>query len=122
MWRYKILTVFGVNILASEGKEWKKYRKIAAPAFSEVCPDRRQSPNPDSHCQKNIKLVWDETIRIMMDMFDNVWGDRSEVVVNHCVDITLPVRVLWLIFCSCPNIFTRLRSSSLVSQVIYATF
>jgi hypothetical protein len=34
------------------------------------------------------------TIRIMMDMFDNVWGDRSEVVVDHCVDITLQVRVL----------------------------
>ena len=30
----------------------------------------------------------------MMDMFDNVWGDRSEIVVDHCVDITLPVRLL----------------------------
>ncbi len=26
-----------------------------------------------------------------MDLFDNVWGDRSEVVVDHCVDIALPV-------------------------------
>jgi hypothetical protein len=31
----------------------------------------------------------------MMDLFDNVWGDRSEVVVDHCVDLTLPVRSLW---------------------------
>jgi len=31
-----------------------------------------------------------------MDLFDNVWGDRSEVVVDHCVDVTLPVRSLWL--------------------------
>ncbi|KAH9998670.1 cytochrome P450 [Russula vinacea] len=73
--RYKIVAVFGANIVASEGEEWKKYRKIAAPAFSE----------------KNNKLVWDETIRIMMDLFDNVWGDRSEVVVDHCVDVTLPI-------------------------------
>ncbi|KAH9998677.1 cytochrome P450 [Russula vinacea] len=73
--RYRVLTVFGANIVASEGEEWKKYRKIAAPAFSE----------------KNNKLVWDETIRIMTDLFDNVWGDRSEVVVDHCVDITLPI-------------------------------
>ena len=27
-----------------------------------------------------------------MDLFDNVWGDRSEVVVDHCLDVTLPVR------------------------------
>jgi hypothetical protein len=88
------LAIFGANIVASEGDEWKKYRKIVAPAFSEVSPDRRSSSNPKSHFQKNNNLVWDETIRIMMDMFDNVWGDRSEVVVDHCVDIALPVRVL----------------------------
>jgi cytochrome P450 len=33
---YDALSVFGINIVASEGEEWKKYRKIAAPAFSEV--------------------------------------------------------------------------------------
>ena len=33
---YAALTIFGTNIVASEGEEWKKYRKIAAPAFSEV--------------------------------------------------------------------------------------
>ena len=27
-----------------------------------------------------------------MDLFDHVWGDRSEVAVDHCVDVTLPVR------------------------------
>ncbi|KAN0113944.1 Cytochrome P450 [Russula decolorans] len=75
VFRYKVISVFGSNIVASEGAMWKKYRKIAAPAFSE----------------KNNKLVWDETIRIMMDLFDNVWGDRSEVVVDHCVDLTLPI-------------------------------
>ena len=80
--------------MASEGEEWKKYRKIAAPAFSEVCPERYSSSFYEYPCQKNNKLVWDETIKIMMDMFDNVWGDRSEIVVDHCVDITLPVRLL----------------------------
>ena len=33
---YKPLSVFGINIVASEGEEWKKFRKIAAPTFSEV--------------------------------------------------------------------------------------
>jgi hypothetical protein len=44
----------------------------------------------DDH-QRNNKLVWDETTRIMMDLFDNVWGNRSEIVVDHCLHITLPV-------------------------------
>jgi hypothetical protein len=85
--------------VASEGEEWKKYRKIAAPAFSEVRSDSREPfvPNTEQGFQKNNKLVWDETIRIVIDLFDNVWSDRSEVVVDHCVDITLPVRFLWLI-------------------------
>ncbi|KAH9998678.1 cytochrome P450 [Russula vinacea] len=75
LYRYEALTVFGGNIVASEGEQWKKYRKIVAPAFSE----------------KNTRLVWDETIRIMIDLFENVWGDKSEVVVDHCVDIALPI-------------------------------
>ena len=33
--------------------------------------------------QRNNRLVWDETIWIMMDMFNNVWGDKYEVVVDH---------------------------------------
>jgi cytochrome P450 len=91
------VTVFRANIVASEGEEWKKYRKIAAPAFSEVRSDSREPfvPNAEQGFQKNNKLVWDENIRIVMDLFDR--GDRSEVVVDHCVDITLPVRLLWLI-------------------------
>ncbi|KAN0118934.1 Cytochrome P450 [Russula decolorans] len=72
---YATLSVFGINIVASEGEDWKKFRKIVAPAFSE----------------RNNALVWDETVQIMNDLFDNVWGDRSEVVVDHCVDITLPI-------------------------------
>jgi len=72
---YTALSVFGRNVVASEGEEWKRYRTITAPAFSE----------------RNTRLVWDETIRIMFDLFDNVWGDSPEVVLDHCVDITLPI-------------------------------
>jgi hypothetical protein len=105
--------------VASEGEEWKKYRKIAAPAFSEVCRERCSSPDPEYLRQKNTRLVWDETIRIMMDLFENVWGDRSEVVVDHCVDITLPVCSLWHRSYSYPNT-ARLPSSSSASQVVNA--
>ena len=33
---YGILKFFGNNIVTTEFDEWKRYRKIAAPAFSEV--------------------------------------------------------------------------------------
>ena len=33
---YKILLAFGPNLVASEGEEWKRQRKLVAPAFSEV--------------------------------------------------------------------------------------
>ena len=35
---YQSLSFFGHNIIVSEGEEWKKYRKISAPAFSDVSP------------------------------------------------------------------------------------
>jgi hypothetical protein len=34
--QYEVLGFFGHNIIVSEGQEWKKYRKISAPAFSDV--------------------------------------------------------------------------------------
>ena len=33
---YKILLTFGPNLVASEGDEWRRQRKLVAPAFSEV--------------------------------------------------------------------------------------
>ena len=47
IFRYQVLAVFGPNIVASVGEEWKKYRKITAPAFSEVCPEPYSSPSPE---------------------------------------------------------------------------
>jgi hypothetical protein len=108
--------------VASEGEEWKKYRKIAAPAFSEVSPELSQSRRSEYDDQRNNKLVWDETNQIMMDLFDNVWGDKAEVVVDHCLDITLPVRFLYLTPCLYPNISARLRCSSSGSQVDFLLF
>jgi hypothetical protein len=58
----------------------------------------------------------------MTDLFDNVWGNKSEIVVDHCVDITFPVRLPWLILYTWPNILNRLRSLSLASLVVYSPF
>ncbi|GJJ15068.1 hypothetical protein Clacol_009343 [Clathrus columnatus] len=72
---YAALQYFGSNILTTEGEEWKHQRKLTAPTFSE----------------KNNRLVWEETIRVIEDMF-SCWGvNNQEVPVNHCLDITLPI-------------------------------
>ncbi|KAI0631064.1 cytochrome P450 [Trametes polyzona] len=75
---YELLAVFGTNILVTEGEEWKRQRKIAAPAFSE----------------RNNKLVWDETLRILDDMFQNVWGDKDVVEIDHVMHLTVPITLL----------------------------
>ncbi|KAF8897050.1 cytochrome P450 [Gymnopilus junonius] len=72
---YRALTFYGHNIVASEGEEWKKYRKISAPAFSD----------------RNNKMVWDATVEIMKGLFSDVWTNRDVIAVDHCVDITLPI-------------------------------
>lgn len=73
--QYASLALYGPNIVASEGEQWKKYRKIAAPAFSD----------------RNNKLVWNETSRIVNGLFETVWDGRDVVTVDHCLDITLPI-------------------------------
>ncbi|KAJ3892405.1 cytochrome P450, partial [Lentinula edodes] len=78
--QYKVLSFFGDNIVASEGEDWKRYRKIAAPAFSD----------------RNNKLIWDETVRIILDLFDNVWGSQESIVIDHALSITLPIALFVL--------------------------
>jgi hypothetical protein len=46
---YKALSFYGPNILVSEHEDWKKYRKISAPGFSEVSPPCVPIPNLISH-------------------------------------------------------------------------
>ncbi|KAI0819406.1 cytochrome P450 [Trametes gibbosa] len=75
---YELLSVFGTNILVTEGDEWKRQRKIAAPAFSEG----------------NNKLVWDESLRVVEDMFQTAWEDKDVVEIDHVLDITVPITLL----------------------------
>ncbi|VDB86106.1 unnamed protein product [Peniophora sp. CBMAI 1063] len=72
---YKGFAIFGNNIIASEGDEWRKYHRISAPAFSE----------------RNIRLVWNETCTVMRGLMDDVWVNAPEVVVPHFLDISLPI-------------------------------
>lgn len=44
--------------------------------------------------KRNNKLVWDESIRIVMDMIDNVWKHADTMSFDHVIEMTLPVRVV----------------------------
>ena len=37
-------------------------------------------------------MVWDEAVRVTLDMMDNVWKNKEVVPIDHAVDITLSVR------------------------------
>lgn len=72
---YKVMfELFGENIISTEGDEWKRHRKVVAKAFSEP----------------NNKLVWQETVNIMLDLF-SMWemdGIGDEISVENVGDLT----------------------------------
>lgn len=93
---YGVLSFYGDNIVASEGEQWKKYRKICAPAFSEaswlnfgrlICLSLFQSL-----VQRNYSLVWDETVDVVRGLCDDHWEGRKVIEVDNFVDISLSVR------------------------------
>ena len=62
-------------------------------------------------------LVWDATVEIMRGLFSDVWGGRDVITVDHCVDITLPVRNLLLVICIASEMLYRSHFSLLALQV-----
>ena len=42
--------------------------------------------------QRNNKLVWDVSVDVVQGLFEDVWANQDVITVDHCVDITLPVR------------------------------
>ena len=93
---YEIVSFYGPNIVTSEGEEWKKYRKISAPAFSHVrtINVRLLFFNRRFYFfKRNNKLVWDETIKIMNGLFMEVWAGKDVISLDHTLEITLAVYV-----------------------------
>jgi cytochrome P450 len=82
--RYKIVDIFGKNILTTEGSEWRRHRKIVGPSFSE----------------KSNKLVFEESLRqaeSMLEFWISKQGNmRREVRVSEtAADLaTLNVNVI----------------------------
>ena len=71
---YETLALFGRNIVVTEHEEWRKHRKVASPAFSE----------------RNNALVFQETTRIVLDLFQ-MWkeqGNEDMVVIPDVTNVT----------------------------------
>ncbi|CAE6510176.1 unnamed protein product [Rhizoctonia solani] len=72
---YTILKAFGSNLLVVEGEEWKRQRRIAAPAFSD----------------KNNRLVWDATKEFVKRMISTWEAKRPMTVHDISEDLALPL-------------------------------
>ena len=89
---YKVLTLYGSNIVASEGEDWKKTRKVAAPAFSEVCMLLPFPPFSNNlGAKRNNRLVWDESVRVIDSLHNEVWKDQDVISIDHFAEITAQV-------------------------------
>jgi len=76
---YRVLALFGSNVLVTRGESWKKHRRISAPAFSEP----------------NNKLVWNKSVQVVDDLLRSVWANKVEVEVDNCLsELTLPLTLL----------------------------
>lgn len=92
--------MYGNNVIASEGEEWKQTKKIVAPAFSEVT--LYHSPLNQvklTFCRnsykRNNRLVWDASVRVIDGLHHEVWNNKDTISTNNFADTTLQV---W--FCS----------------------
>ncbi|KAG8847818.1 hypothetical protein FRB96_001406 [Tulasnella sp. 330] len=67
---YKILEVYGVNVISSEGSVWARHRRISSPAFSESMA----------------QLAWEQSIRVVNEMFDTDWDKRGDRILLNRVE------------------------------------
>jgi hypothetical protein len=75
---YAVLSYFGGNVVVAEGEEWRRQRRVGAPAFSKEMFTR----------------LWVDMRNILSEMvIQENWEERmakdGEVVVPHTVDLTL---------------------------------
>jgi len=82
--------MFGPNIVVSDGPLWRKFRRVAGPAFNE----------------KNNELVWDETFKIVADLVeqDPHWRGKKTVHCGQVLDVTLEAGFFFLLE-SCATCF-----------------
>lgn len=68
---YRAVSIYGMNVVTSEGEEWRHHRRLTSPAFSE----------------HNNQLVWRETINRTQAMLASLLGRyTTSKTVDHLAD------------------------------------
>ncbi|KAJ7145784.1 cytochrome P450 [Mycena epipterygia] len=76
--------LWGRNLLAENGAEWSRHRRIMGPAF-----------NPGVYAQ-----VWDETVNVYQEMMQaEGWTERSDLTLHAINDITTKVALIIISRC-----------------------
>lgn len=70
---YKVLSIFGENIVTTEDLMWKRHRKIVSIGFSE----------------RNNKLIFSQSIKYVSDLINELKENNTIDVVSYSVKITL---------------------------------
>ena len=71
-------SILGMNVLSSEGEDWKRHRRIIAPAF-----------NPTTYLN-----VWETTVNVYKEITEKeYWEGKETVTVNNFNLITHKVSV-----------------------------
>ncbi|KAG8929205.1 hypothetical protein FRC01_004694 [Tulasnella sp. 417] len=76
---YDLLMLYGDNLLTTEGETWNRHRRLANPSFAET----------------SIRYVWEQTVRILDEIFDD-WSETSSKVIPHVADLTKEITLLIL--------------------------
>ncbi|KAG8694806.1 hypothetical protein FRC08_008248, partial [Ceratobasidium sp. 394] len=72
---YGTLDVFGPNLVVTEGDQWKRQRRICAPAFSD----------------RNNSYVWSTTTSLVDEMMATWTKHDPTRISNICEDVTMPL-------------------------------
>ncbi|KAL0574637.1 hypothetical protein V5O48_007333 [Marasmius crinis-equi] len=79
------VTLYGPNVLSTDGDEWRKHRRIMAPAFSNTL----------------YQLVWDESLKTYRDMVSaDGWLDRKTVDITELQKNTFKFALIVLGTCA----------------------
>lgn len=89
-----VLSIFGPNLLTSDGEDWRRHRRVSVTSFSE----------------KNVEKVWEETGRVVkewQERLEGEMGERGGVDVQGFENVTAAIAMLVRPLCFPSSLFSH---------------